>query len=95
MLSNDQFTAYAEPYMDIVYRVALYDLKSPSHAEDARSFLPCTVVMEDGSRTELLPYAKLYLQMRCKSEHPIVLDDVDYILVGEETILYAQDVLEG
>lgn len=34
MLSNDQFTAYAEQYMDTVYRVALHDLKSPSHAED-------------------------------------------------------------
>ena len=34
MLSNDQFTAYAEQYMDTVYRVALHDLRSPSHAED-------------------------------------------------------------
>lgn len=44
MLSNDQFTAYAEEYMDTVYRVALHDLRSPSHAEDVGSFLPCVPV---------------------------------------------------
>ena len=34
MLSNDQFTSYAERYIDMVYRVALHYLKSAEYAED-------------------------------------------------------------
>ena len=34
MLSNDQFTSYAERYIDTVYRVALHYLKSVGYAED-------------------------------------------------------------
>lgn len=63
--------------------------------DDPSDTPPCTVVMKDGSRTELVPYAKFYLQIRYTTERPIVLDDVDHILVGEDTILYAQDALEG
>lgn len=33
MLSNDQFTLYAERHLDTVYRVALHYLKSPDYAE--------------------------------------------------------------
>lgn len=55
-------------------------------------FIPCTVVMKDGTRTELVPYANFYKQLRYKTDHPIVLDDVDYVLVGRDTILYAQEI---
>lgn len=34
MLSNDQFTLYAERHLDTVYRVALHYLKSADYAED-------------------------------------------------------------
>ena len=34
MLSNDQFTSYAERYIDMVYRVALHYLKLAEYAED-------------------------------------------------------------
>ena len=37
------------------------------------------------------PHAKFYKQLRYKTDRPILLDDVDYILVGEDTILYAQE----
>lgn len=37
MLSNDQFTSYAERYIDMVYRVALHYLKSAEYAEDVLS----------------------------------------------------------
>lgn len=34
MLTNEQFTAYAQQYIDTVYRVALHYLKSASDADD-------------------------------------------------------------
>lgn len=58
-------------------------------------FIPCTVVMKDGTRTELVPYANFYKQLRYKTDHPIVLDDVDYVLVGEDTTLYAQEISQS
>lgn len=59
--------------------------------DDPSNIPPCSVVMKDGRSIELQPHAKFYKQLRYKTDRPILLDDVDYILVGEDTILYAQE----
>ena len=63
--------------------------------KDPSDFPACTVVMKDGSRIELLSHAKFYKQLRFKTDRPILLDDVDYVLVGEDTTLYAQEIFQG
>lgn len=63
--------------------------------KDPSDFPACTVVMKDGSRIELLSHTKFYKQLRFKTDRPILLDDVDYVLVGEDTTLYAQEISQG
>lgn len=80
MLTNEQFSAYAQRYIDTVYRVALNYLKSAADAEDITQNVFLKLFREDK------PFAsERYSYM--EAETPLVLTEVDHILLSDGTVL--------